>query len=124
MRVFGLLACGALLGGCAYKVELTSAPAGARVTLPDGLEVYTPEVVTLRAAPLRAQPITVSAPGYRPLTVDLRRREVRLWRYVSDGLFRPGTTVGAPRGHLELVLVPQHGPAGSWTAEDEGLAQP
>ncbi|TNE84220.1 MAG: hypothetical protein EP330_30330 [Deltaproteobacteria bacterium] len=110
-----------LLTACAYKVELTSAPAGARVDLPDGTQVFTPEVVTLKVAPFNRQEITVSAPGYRPLTVDVRHREARAWRYLTDAVFRPKTFTGAPRGHLELQLVPQHGPAGTWTPESEGL---
>ena len=119
MRTLALTAL--LMTGCAYKVELSSAPAGARVALPDGTEVFTPEVVQLRMAPFNRQEITVTSPGYRPLTVDLRKREMRFWRYVSDALFRPGTLTGAPRGHIELLLVPLHGPSGTWTSESESL---
>lgn len=112
---------GVLSTGCAYKVELSSAPIGARVDLPNGKHVFTPDVVKLRVAPFKKQEVTVSSPGYRPLTVDLRQHELRFWRYLSDALFRPATWTGAPRGHLELRLVPQHGPAGTWSVESESL---
>jgi hypothetical protein len=113
-----------ILSGCAYKVALTSAPAGARVALPDGTEVFTPEVVTFRAAPFRAQPVTVSAPGFRPLTIDLRRSEVQVWRIGTDAVFRPNTLFGAPRREVQFTLVPQHGPTGTWSPETEGLVEP
>lgn len=110
-----------LLTGCAYKVELLSSPAGARVELPDGSQVFTPEIVSLRVAPFKKQEVTASSPGYRPLTVDLRKREMRFWRYVTDAIFKPATWTGAPRGQVELQLVQQHGPVGTWSAESEGL---
>ena len=113
-----------LVSGCAYKVELTSAPAGARVSLPDETEVFTPQVVTLRASPFLPQEVTVFAPGFRPLTMDLRRSEIRLWRYGTDALFRPRTLFGAPRRTVQFVLVPQHGPTGTWSSETEGLNEP
>lgn len=107
--------------GCAYKVELVSEPLGARVDLPDGTHVFTPEEVQLRVAPFKKQTITATAPGHRPLTVDVRRREAKFIRYLTDALFRPGTFAGAPRGQLELMLVPTHGPVGTWSPESEEL---
>ena len=65
--------------------------------------------------------LTVSAPGFRPLSVDLRRSEIRLWRYGTDTLFRPRTLFGAPRRQVQFALVPQHGPTGTWSSESEGL---
>lgn len=108
-----------LLGsGCAYRVSLASLPSGAQVTLPDGSTIATPSETTLRWKPFSKQEITVRAVGYRPLTIDLRRSEVRLSRYIRDALFRPRTWRGEPRGEIELVLVPEHGGAGTWTADE------
>jgi hypothetical protein len=90
------------LAACAYRVNLTSLPMPARVTLPDGSVVVTPVEVQARWVPFGAHQITVDAPGYRPLTVDLRRS-------------------GGPNGEVRLVLVPDHGPAGTWSTEDENL---
>ncbi len=108
----------ALLSGCAYKVELTSTPAGAQLLLPDGSTATTPTVATLRWRPFGTQPVIASAPGYREVRFDLRRNEIRWFHYVRDTLLRPSTLAGAPRGSVDFLLVPEHGPAGSWTADE------
>ena len=110
-----LLWCGS---GCAYKMKLASSPAGAEVTLPSGETVVTPTVVKLRWAPFGKQMVIARAAGFRPLEVDLRREEIRASHYFRDALFRPKTWLGAPRGEVSLILVPEHGPVGTWTPED------
>lgn len=107
-----------LTQGCAYRVAIGSSPAGAQLTLPDGTSTATPAVVKLRWVPLGEQIVTAAAPGYRTLQVDLRRREVRWTHYPRDLLLRPATLRGAPRGEIDLLLVPVHGPAGTWTGDD------
>lgn len=107
-----------LLSGCAYKVALSSDPAAAVVRLPEGDEVITPDVVDLRWRPFGEQVVVVSSPGYRTTAFDLRDREIRWGRYVTDTLFRPATLFGAPRGEVRFVLVPEHGPAGTWREDD------
>ncbi len=105
--------------GCAYKMQLNSAPSGAEVRLPDGSAVVTPtEEVTLRWAPFNRQPVTVLAAGYRPLTIDLRRHEIRFGHYIRDTLLRPRTLLGQSRGTVYLVLVPIHDHVGTWDADD------
>lgn len=104
--------------GCAYKVTLASIPTPATITLPDGSSVLTPATVRLRWAPFGHQRVTVESPDHRPLTVDLRDREIRLWHLIGTSVWRPGTLAGAPRGQIRFVLVPVHGPSGTWT-EDE-----
>jgi hypothetical protein len=106
-----------LLLGCPYRVTLTSDPTPAQLVLPDGSAAVTPLEAKLRWAPFSKQEVVATAPGYRPLTVDLRDHEIRLWRLVGTTLFRPATIGGAPRGEVELVLVPDHGPAGTWTED-------
>ncbi len=108
----------AWLAGCAYTVTLTSAPMPARVQLPGGRVVATPVDAKLRWAPWSHQVVTADAPGYRTLVVDLRDDEVRLGRWIATSLFRPATWSGAPRGEVRLVLVPEHGPSGTWSADD------
>lgn len=111
--------CLLLLPGCAYKVELRSTPVGATVQLPANRGiVQTPVVTQLRWAPFSRQVVTVRAPGYAPLEVDLRDNEIKLARYFSDFFFRPATTFGAPRGVVRFQLVPEHGPSGTWTPDD------
>ncbi len=113
-----LLAFLLLSGGCAYRVQLESTPAGAQLLLPDGTVTTTPAETTVKWKPFHRQQVTAAAPGYRTLTVDLRRAEVRWGHYLRDAIFRPKTYTGAPRGQVELVLVPEHDPAGTWTADE------
>ena len=100
-----------LLCGCAYRVRLLSTPPGALVTLPSGRQVTTPADVRLEWAPYSQQVIEVTARGYRPMTLDLRETEVKFGRYLLRGFKRP-------RGEVELVLVPAHGPSGTWTPNE------
>ena len=104
----------ALFGGCAYKVKLSSNPLAADVRLPDDTIVATPADVTLRYVPFGHQRIVITAPGYRVVEMDLRKTEIKLGRYITDAIFRPGTWLGNSRGQVHVVLVPNHGPVGTW----------
>jgi len=103
--------------GCAYKVKVSSQLAGVSVELPDGERVIAPTEFDARWVPFGSQVIRASAPGHRTLEVDLRDREVRFGHYITDTLFRPATLFGAPRGEVRLVLIPEHGPAGTWSED-------
>lgn len=103
MRPLLLLA----LSGCAYRVALVSTPPGALVELPSGRQVTTPAEVKIRWAPFNEAVVRASARGYRPLEVDLRDTEVKAGRFFFRGFKRP-------RGEVELVLIPAHGPTGTW----------
>jgi hypothetical protein len=107
-----------LLSGCAYKVTLNSNPQGAVVELPSGDAVTTPASVQLKWAPFNHQHLVVYAPGYRTMVVDLRRSEIRLSRYMTDALFRPKTWSGAPRGEVDVVMIPLHGRSGTWSGDE------
>ena len=105
--------------GCAYKVAITASPSPALAELPNGKgTVSLPADVTFRWVPFGKQQIRVSADGYRPVELDLRRREIRWSRYVTDTLFRPATLFGRPRGEVRVILVPDHGPVGTWSEQD------
>jgi hypothetical protein len=105
--------------GCAYKVSLSSIPTTAAVQLPgDRGTVITPTDVVFRWVPFGHQVITATADGYRPLELDLRDHEILGRRYLTDTLFRPATLFGRPRGEVKLLLVPEHGPVGTWTPDD------
>ena len=104
---------------CAYRLTVSSAPAAAVVELPRGRgSVVTPAEVVFRYVPFQRQTIRVTAQGHRPIEIDLREREIRAWRYVTDVVFRPATLAGRSRGEVRVVLVPEHGPAGTWTEAD------
>lgn len=116
-RTFALLVL-CTLGGCGYKVQLSSAPAPAEVRLPNGETVFTPAEVKFRYIPFERQKIVVSADGYRTVELDLRKDEIKAVRYISDALFHPGTFFGKPRGEVRVVMVPAHGPSGTWGVEE------
>lgn len=100
--------------GCAYRVRLSSTPEAAQVSLPDGRVVTTPTEQTFRWTLHNEQIVRVSAPGYRTFAVDLRDREIKLTRFIVDAFTRWGRARDAPRGHVWFVLVPAHGPVGTW----------
>lgn len=107
-----------LATGCAYRVNLVSQPTAATVELPGGDRVTTPAEVKLKWVPFGHQTIVVNAKGYRTFETDLRRTEIRWARFVFGTLAHPSVLTGAPRGEVDLVLVPDHGPVGSWSEED------
>jgi zona occludens toxin (predicted ATPase) len=117
-----LAACIAL-SGCAYHVRIESTPAAATVALPNGDRVVTPETVPFRWYPFAHQRVVVSAPGYRTVEMDLGRRggEVTFWHVIRARMrvFRNLGERTAQR--VEVVLVPEHGPSGTWTPESQGL---
>lgn len=122
MAGFARFAAGPLLvlalTGCAYKVTLTAQPAATEILLPDGQRIVPPADVRLRYVPFGHQRIRAAAEGYRTLEVDLRRDEIRLFSLVVGTLAHPSTLWGRPRGEVRLVLIPEHGPAGTWTPEE------
>lgn len=86
------------LVGCTYRVTVDSDPPGALMTLRDGRTVVLPEEVRFHAVPFTRRVVTVTAPGYRTAEVDT------------------SAYLGRPR-EVEVLLVREHGPAGTWTAE-------
>ncbi len=102
------------MSGCAYKIRLYSNPLAANVQLPNGTTVVTPADIKLRYAPFGHQRIVVTAPGYRVVEMDVRKSEIKLGHYITDAFFKPKTWLGEPRGTLSVVLVPNHGPVGTW----------
>jgi hypothetical protein len=119
--VAGLLVASAsvgILGGCPYKVTLTAQPPDTEVTLPDGDRIALPADVKVRYVPFGHQRIQAAADGFRTLEIDLRKEEVRLFSLIVGTLAHPSTLWGRPRGEVRLVLMPEHGPAGTWTPDE------
>jgi hypothetical protein len=112
-----------LLAGCAWRVHVESMPVQAQIELPTDERVVTPRDITMRYVPFGKQKIVIRAKGYRTIETDLRDDEIRSWRYVGTtvrGSRRYGDREegGGTRGDLRYLLVPEHGPAGTWDAED------
>jgi len=82
-----------------YKVDVAADPLAAVVELPSGSRQAVPVEVTLKPS-FKAQTLVVSAGGHRDLTVRLRWSPLR-WL--------------GPRPEVEVRLVEDHGPAGTWT---------
>ncbi len=96
-----------VLLGCTYTLRVVSEPSPALVQLQDGRRISTPGEVKLRWRPLRRTTATVTAAGYRPLEVALHRLRLRSGRAFSG-----------QRGEVLVVLVPEHGPVGTWSADE------
>ena len=108
---------GWLLIGCSYGVVVASSPPGASVYLDDVVAGVTPlqgEVRNRRRRPA----VRVELTGYRSFEVDMRSDlgPVDRLRY---NLRHPWIVLGTrPPPTRTLVLIPEHGPAGTWTPED------
>lgn len=116
----GLLAL-LLLGGCSMRARITTDPPGGMIELPDGRTLDAPAVVRAPWIPLRDRTVEVVAPGYRTTTLLLRRGGAYVPLSLVGAIARPLRATGIRRVHLEVVLVPEHPPAGAWTPESEGL---
>lgn len=119
----------ALAQGClVHRVRVESEPPGAVVKVNGRVRGATPVEFKVWWSPplVRDYAMQVSLPGYRPVVADregaLRpaplRAEVRLWRYLLHPL-RVRQWLGVePRSTYSYVLVPEHGPSGTWTLEE------
>ncbi len=111
-------ACLALaLTGCTYRVVLASSPPGAVIYVDEEIVGVTPLPV---AVSHRGKPpsIRVELTGYRSFELDMTR-DLRLRERIRYNLRHPWLYVGdrSPPTRT-VVLIPNHGPAGTWTPED------
>ena len=82
---------GLVLGlGCSPTLHVRSQPIGAVIEMSDGERVVTPTIIKSTVWPLRRPEVTVSASGYRAVTLRTP--------YVG-------------RDPWVIVLIPEHGPA-------------
>mgnify|MGYP005677587869 CR=1 FL=1 len=104
---------------CRHKVEIESAPYGADVYWKEESLGKTPMEYTFWWYPGRRIPITVQYFGYRTSILDVHRSISPL--IIADDIIhiRILRLLGlTPRNVHSAVLVPEHGPAGTWTPED------
>ncbi len=79
----------------------------------------TPVEIVVWGVPFTHPTATVSLAGYRTLELDLgadRRPARRAWEFLTLRWGRAFARV--PGSAHEAVLVPRHGPAGTWTEGD------
>ncbi|MFT4625129.1 MAG: hypothetical protein ACI8PZ_003795 [Myxococcota bacterium] len=86
------------LTACSTRVRIRSQPTPVDILLPDGRRMLTPAQVVVRKTLFQPQLAEISAVGYRTVVIDLRR--------------------SGNRGDIFVVLVPEHGPAGSWSGNE------
>ena len=113
-----LVLAGMVLGtGCAYKATLHTDPIGASLYVDNELVGIAPYDVTVRAFSGPRQ-VRVELPGYRPYEVHFGT-ERRLLPRLRFALVHPAVVLGRkPPPERLLLLIPEHGPAGTWTPED------
>lgn len=108
-----------LAAGCAHRVRVESDPQGASVKAGKRMRGPTPQELTFLWLPFRALPVRVSAPGYR--AVELHAHEYAgLWTFTKElfGLRFRRLAGLEPRATIQVVLVREHGPVGTWTEEE------
>ena len=115
------LICAALLAtpGCAHRVLITSDPPGANVRIGRTLYGPTPQEIRLWYWPLRPMKVRVFVDDYR--ATELRMgKDVNTLTYLGELLtLRWPRMLGfAVRREHRVVLMREHGPAGTWTPDD------
>ena len=116
----GLVLAGLVLSGCAHRVEIVSEPAGASVTFDRrGAAGLAPVAVQIWDVPLSRPGVRIALVDYRTVHLDLRR-EIRPFDRLRDVVMLRWSRAfsRAPRATHHVVLVPRHGPAGTWSPED------
>lgn len=91
------------LVACLVRVPIETSPIAGEVRW-EGERLRTPAEVPVRWVPWRRATVVVAAPGYRVVRVPLRLG----WGPLSPRRVAP----------VRVLLVPDHGPAGTWTPED------
>ena len=104
---------------CRHKVTIESSPYGADAYWKEESIGKTPMEYTFWWYPGRRIPITVEYFGYRTSVLDIHRSISPL--IIADDIIhlRIRRLIGVrTRNTHNAVLIPEHGPAGTWTPED------
>ena len=120
--LFALAALAAALsgGGCKHRVLVESDPPGATVRLDKAREGITPVEFRVGWVPLffKRYDKKVKLPGYRTVETSIRD-DVRLGAPIWRATWHPGEALDRdPLHHYEFILIPDHGPAGTWTPDE------
>jgi hypothetical protein len=105
--------------GCAHRVAITSDPMGAQVRRGERTLGATPTEVVVWSIPFSRPKLRLTMPGYRPMEVELRRdkRPLRRGWELLTFRYRRGLAL-VPNVHHQVIMIPVHGPAGTWTSDD------
>jgi hypothetical protein len=105
--------------GCAHRVAITSDPMGAQVRRGKRTLEPTPTEVVVWSVPFSRPEVELTMPGYRPMLVELRKDKKparRAWEFLTFRYRRALALV--PNSRHQVIMVPAHGPAGTWTSDD------
>lgn len=108
-----------LNSSCRHTVEIESAPYGADVYWKDQNIGQTPMEYSFWWYPTRRIPLTVQYFGYRTSVLDVHRSISPL--IIADDIihFRLMRLIGLnTRNTHNAILIPEHGPSGTWTPDD------
>ena len=105
--------------GCRHQVVIESTPYGADVFWKEEHLGTTPVEHIFWWHPGKRIHLDVQHYGYRPMTLDIDD-SISIGRVINDTFHLEGKILlgFAPRTTHTAVLVPEHGPAGTWTPED------
>ncbi len=119
------VALAAFLVACVHRVDVVTAPEGARVVVVDRRGRVVPGApagvgpTSVELRPFGARRVEVSLPEHRTVTVTLPLRLVT-WGWVADTLtLRWRRAFGiVPAAIVEVRLVEDHGGVGTWAPEE------
>ena len=100
------------LTGCTKQMIVHASPVEAVIELPDGEILLTPTAVSIGLRPFVSYPVLISAPGYRPLVVDLAAEQSVWSLFGSRSKLKSGHNLGDQQPDLTVVLIPTHPPVG------------
>lgn len=105
--------------GCAHRVAVSSDPMGAQVRRGEKTLGSTPTEIVVWSVPFSRPELRLTMPGYRPMVVELHKDKKpvrRTWEFFTFRYKRAFAQV--PNSQHQVIMVPVHGPAGTWTSED------
>lgn len=105
-----------LLLGCVHRIEVTTIPSGATLYREQARLGEAPATVPIRI--FSSTRIEARLPGYRSVTTQLRGMGTASFLADFLTLHWPRALGIQPRGTVEIRMMPEHGPVGTWTPED------
>jgi hypothetical protein len=113
-----------MLLGCVHKAQITTDPVGGEVAWRGAAVGSAPVELTTLWLPFRDMSVEVKVEGYRSTTVDLSRDVGPLRAAMELLTLRWGRLFGLrARTVHQIMLIPEHGPVGTWTAEEARRAE-
>lgn len=108
-----------LMQGCAHRVAIHTEPPGATIKVGRKVIGPAPQEVRFWWWPGRPMRVRVEKRGYRPLVIEASDT-VHARSFLRDFFtFHYKRMVGlTPRASVNVLLIRDHGPAGTWTPDD------